>query len=107
MNLEFQIYEAVEGYEDAGFDMENKDIVIVGETVLGNKNEEYYLVHIVDDEGLKLIGGCNIQESAYYIPKKGIKLKTDGICIDSYEFNIPYKYLTMKIIEEIQNLNDK
>lgn len=104
MKLEFQIYKTVEGCKSLGFVTEDTEMIIVGEATLSD--EEYFLIHTVNDVGINLIGGMDIQRSAYYMPKKYIKLKTDGVCIDSYEFDIPSKYLTMKIIEDIERLNN-
>ncbi|MDB2049609.1 hypothetical protein [Clostridium perfringens] len=77
-----------------------REFIPVGKKKVGN--EECYLVHAIDEQGIRLINGLNIQESAFMCPKKEL-VKKD---YERAELDIPKEYLTLGIVEEIQNLNN-
>ena len=52
-------------------------------------------------EGLSLIGGLGLEDTAYLIPKK--HFEWDGSLYT--EMDIPKKYLSVDVIENIQRLN--
>ena len=76
------------------------DIIIVGEEMLGDKL--YLRGSTIGDKGLCLIGGLMLDESGYLIPEEDLKYTS---C--SAEFNIHKKYLNMRIIEDIQRINER
>lgn len=100
MKIEFNIYEVTKMDEHLSRLVNSNEFIVVGE------QEEHYLIHELSEEGLTLVGGINIQDSAYRYPKKYLKLNGNGICRDSVTLNIPINYLTMDIIEDIQKYND-
>lgn len=109
MNLEFKVYEL--NPEAKLYKMLEKmqktiknEFIIVGEEKVGES--ERYKVHQIEKKGLQLIGGLDIQEIAYSVPKADLKIKGDGIGIEAGIFDIPKEYLNMDIIEEIQRLNE-
>jgi hypothetical protein len=106
MILKFKTYQLKEGtkmYKDM-VEKTNQpnDFIIVGEEMLGSL--DCYKAHQIDDRGICFIGGLKIDEFALFIEKKDLKLK-DGLGCEIQEFDIPKKYLTMDIIENIQRLN--
>lgn len=97
MKLEFDLYKV----EDIGKNLEGfiqkGEFIVVGELMVDN--EEHFMCHPIK-EGIKLIDGANIQDFSFRLPKNYFK-KT-GV---SVELDIPKKYLTLDIIEDIQRLN--
>jgi len=78
----------------------NCDIIIVGEEMLGDK---LYLRGLtVGEKGLCLIGGLLLDESGYLIAEEDLEYTS---C--SSEFNIHKKYLNVRIIEDIQRINER
>lgn len=100
MKLEFNIYELTEPYGTF-----EKEFIKVGEVFDKVNNEHIFLMLGVQENGLTLINGINIQENAYEIPSDKVKLKGSGMYTDCYIFDINKEYLAMDIIEEIQRLN--
>jgi len=76
------------------------DIIIVGKEKLGDKL--YLRGSTIGDKGLTLIGGLMLDESGYLIPEEDLQYTS---C--SMEFNIHKKYLNVRIIEDIQRINDR
>lgn len=97
MRLEFDLYKVEDMDECLKSIIKGNEFIIVGELMVDN--EEYFMCHTITD-GIKLIDGVNIQDFSYRLPKNYFK-KT-GV---SVEFDIPKKYLTLDIIEDIQRLN--
>jgi uncharacterized protein YjbK len=110
MNLEFKIYEVKEGNRSykqliEKFNLTN-EFVAVGEELIGGKLD-CYKMHSVDENGIKFIGDLKIDECTMNIPKDDLRLQTDdNFGYNTYEFDIPRKYLTLEAIEEIQRLNE-
>lgn len=104
MNLNFNIYELKETsilYNDKI--KENNEFIIVGEEEL-SEDYDCFKAHQLDDNGLSLIGGLDIDEFSLLIPKKDLKIKKD-VGIISCELDIPKEYLTLDIIDNIRKLN--
>ena len=97
MRLEFDLYKVEDMDEYLKSIIKGNEFIIVGELMADN--EEYFMCHTITD-GIKLIDGVNIQDFSYRLPKNYFK-KT-GV---SVELDIPKKYLTLDIIEDIQRLN--
>jgi hypothetical protein len=108
MLLEFKLYELKEEsrlYKKAVIEAKGpNEFIIVGEEMLG-KDCDCFKVHQMGKEGLKLIGGLDIVESAFLARKEDLILKADNCSYESTEMDIPKEYLTMEIIENIQRLN--
>jgi len=106
MLLEFKLYKASEESKlfkvIAQYNNAN-EFIIVGEEKI--RNIEYFKVHQLTDEGLKLIGGLPLDEVAYRIEKSDLTPLNDGIGVDYTEMDIPKEYLTLDLIETIQRLN--
>jgi len=87
----------------------NNEFVAVGEETIEGK-EYFKVIQLIDGEddstGLKLIGGLKLDIVAYSIEKAELKPKGDGMGIDYLELEIPKEYLTFKLIETIQRLNE-
>jgi len=108
MNIEFNIFKlkkdsktykqwSTKDYMQKELDC---DIIIVGEEMLGDK---LYLRGLtVGEKGLCLIGGLLLDESGYLIPEEDLEYTS---C--SSEFNIHKKYLNVRIIEDIQRINER
>lgn len=79
------------------------EFIVVGKEIIDRK--EYLKVHQLGKKGLCLLGGFKLDECAYSIPKDEIKPYGDGIGIDYVEMKIDKKYLSVDLIETIQNLN--
>lgn len=97
MKLEFDIYNVEDIGEYLRSIIKGNEFIIVGECV--GDNEEYFMCHTITD-GLKLIDGVNIQDFSYRIPKNHFKKTIKSVTLD-----IPKKYLTLNIVEDIQRLN--
>jgi len=78
------------------------EFVVVGEEIIGEL--DCFKAQQLEDNGMKLIGGLKIDKAAYLIEKKDLINKSD-LGWDVSEIDIPKKYLTMTIIENIQRLN--
>jgi len=76
------------------------DIIIVGEEKLGDVL--YLRGSTVGEKGLTLMGGLMLDESGYLIAEEDLEYTS---C--SSEFNIYKKYLNMRIIEDIQRINER
>jgi hypothetical protein len=76
------------------------EIIIVGEEKLGDKL--YLRGSTIGEKGLCLIGGLMLDESGYLIPEEDLEYMS---C--SAEYNIHKKYLNMRIIEDIQRINER
>lgn len=74
------------------------EVVIVGKEILGDK--EYLKVIDVDNNKICLVGGLMLDEAAYLVEEE------DLIPSNIYSiFDIPKKYLTVDIINNVQMLN--
>ena len=108
MNIEFNIFKlkkdsktykqwSTKDYMQKELDC---DIIIVGEEMLGDK---LYLRGLtVGEKGLCLIGGLLLDESGYLIPEEDLEYTS---CLT--EFSIHKKYLNVRIIEDIQRINER
>jgi hypothetical protein len=107
MLLEFKVYQLKEGTRtyDSFVKISNKpnDFIIVGEEKL-SKDYDCYKVQQVYENGICMLGGLMIDEAALLVKKDELELKGD-IGYETQEFDIPKKYLTMDIIENIKRLN--
>ena len=108
MNIEFNIFKlkknsktyqqwSTKDYMQKELDI---DIIIVGEEKLGDKL--YLRGSTIGDKGLTLFGGLMLDESGYLISEDDLEYTS---C--SSEFNIHKKYLNVRIIEDIQRINDR
>lgn len=104
MKLEFKIYELTRPNSTLTNFIENKSFIVVGEEIVGN--EEHYLLHELDKDGIKLTSGLTIQESAYSFPKRYLKAKEEPNCLYVAELNIPGIFLNTEIISDIKRLNN-
>ena len=103
MNLEFNLYELKE-------DSRQYNTLVVKPNAPNNfivigEEKDWFKAHLIDDRGLCLIDGLNVDEFSFLINKEDLKLKTDGFSREILEMDIPKKYLTVDIIENIQKLN--
>lgn len=71
------------------------EFIIIGE------DEEYFKALQLHEEGLSLIGGLGLEDTAYLIPKKHFEWDESLYT----EMDIPKKYLSVDVIENIQRLN--
>jgi len=78
----------------------DRDIVVVGEEKLSDVL--YLRCLTVGDKGLSLIGGLLLDESGYLVQEEELE-KTS----DVGEYNIPKKYLNVRVIEGIQTINKR
>ncbi|MCE5220186.1 MAG: hypothetical protein LLF98_02665 [Clostridium sp.] len=103
MNLEFNIYELKEDSKQYNALIEKSkspnNFIIVGE------EKDWYKAHMIDDRGLCLIDGLTVDEFSLLIDKNDLQIKTNGFSREIMEMDIPKKYLTINIIENIQRLN--
>lgn len=103
MNIEFKIYELKEDSKQYNTLVEKpnapNNFIIVGE------ENNWYKAHLIDERGLCLIDGLTVDEFSLLINKNDLKIKADGFSVEILEIDIPKKYLTMDIIENIQRLN--
>lgn len=108
MNIEFKVYQLKKGtkmYKTMVEDTKQpNEFIIVGEEMLGKL--DCYKVHQLDDKGLSLFGGLKIDECAFLLEKKELELKGNDVSYETTELDIPKKYLSMDIIENIQRLNE-
>lgn len=74
------------------------EFIIIGE------EDEYFEVQQLYENGLIMIGGLKIDESAYCVLKDDLENKVE-LGWEIQEIEIPREYLTMDIIENIQRLN--
>lgn len=109
MKLEFKVYEIKENTRSYKQLIENikfkNEFIIVGEAKLGEQLD-CFKAQAIDEKGITIIGGMKIDEAALFIPKEDMKIIGDGVSYETEEFDIPKKYLTMEIIENIQRLNE-
>lgn len=106
MKLEFNIYKMNE--DCRLFKMVSKfntinEFIIVGEEKVDGK--EYVKVHQLTNNGLRLIRGLPLEETAHLVEKSNLKLAGEDWYKDSVEIDIPSEYLSMELIENIQRLN--
>ena len=101
MKLEFDIYKIKEEYKINAFlqSIGESEFIVVGKELI--EDEEHYLLQELKEDGLRLVKGLNIQMISYRIPKRFLVKKE----FESVELDIPKDYLTMDIVEEIQELN--
>lgn len=97
MRLEFDLYKVEDMDECLKSFIKGNEFIVVGELMVGNR--EYFMCHPIK-EGIKVIDDVNIQDFSFRLPKD--KFEKTG---ESVEFDIPKKYLTLDIIEDIQRLN--
>lgn len=112
MNLEFKTYELKKESRFYKMIVEDSkklnEFIIVGEEIVGNgeKALDCFKAHQLDDIGLTLLGGLNIEETAFLIEKKDLQFKKDDLPgVEIQEIDIPMEYLTKKIIKNIKRLN--
>jgi hypothetical protein len=109
VNLEFKIYELKEDTRNYNrlikeMKLYNEFIVVGEENIKGYA--DCYKAIPSSDAGLKLLP-LKLDEQAMLIPKDELQLKDDDL--PGYEtggFDIPKKYLTLDIVENIQRLNE-
>lgn len=103
MKLEFKIFEINEN-RFKNLNLNVNEFIKVGEVKQGKSN--ICLLHHINDEGIRLINGLDIQTSAYMIERSNVKFKGNEYFSGSVILDIPKKYLTIDIIEEIKLLNE-
>ena len=101
MKLEFDIYKVKEECKLNAFlqSIGESEFIVTGKELI--EDEEHYLLQELNEDGLRLVKGLNIQMTSYRIPKRFLVKKE----FESVELDIPKDYLTMDIVEEIQELN--
>jgi hypothetical protein len=103
MLLEFKVYRIKK--ESSLWKMVEKynhpnEFIVIGE------NENCYLCHQLKEEGLRLIAGLNLEQLAYQVPKDDLTLQNSGPGYLTTDLDIPKKYLTIDMIENIKRLNE-
>lgn len=113
MNFEFKTYELKKEsrFYKMMVESNNKpnEFIVVGEEVVGTgeKAIDCFKVHQLDEKGIVLLGGLNIDESAFLIEKKDLQFKKDDLPgIEIQEIDIPMNYLSKRIIKNINRLNE-
>lgn len=71
------------------------EFIIIGE------DEEYFKALQLHEEGLSLIGGLGLEDTAYLMPKEHFEWDESLYT----EIDIPKKHLSVDVIENIQRLN--
>lgn len=81
------------------------EFIKVGEMNKGDKT--YCKMLQLDENGITLFGGggLKLDEIALGIPQSELELTGDGVGVDYTTLDIPKKFLTMELIEDIQKLN--
>lgn len=102
MKLEFDIYKIKEEFKLNNFlqTVGESEFIVVGKELI--EDEEHYLLQELNEDGLKLIRGLDIQMISYRIPKRFLEKKE----FEKVELDIPKYYLNMDIVEDIQRLNN-
>jgi hypothetical protein len=105
MNLEFSIFKLKEGSKSyqqlIKSDEDKNEFVIVGEDAELNCLK----VQQLGEKGIMVIGGLNIDECSLLVYKEDLTACFDGISSSICEIDIPKKYLTVDIIDNIKRLN--
>lgn len=78
----------------------DREIVIVGEEMLGDKL--YLKGCTIGEDGLCLIGGLMLSDMGYLIPEEDLE-RTQFVS----GYDIPKKYLNIEVIEDIQRVNER
>lgn len=109
VNLEFKTYQLKEGTRNYNQLIEkgklHNEFIVIGEENVKDYGECFKAL-LISDEGIKLLP-LKLNEQAMTILKDELELKKDDLPgIETQELNIPKKYLTVDIIEDIQRLND-
>lgn len=102
MRLEFDLYKLKKEYENANSflkTIKDEEFIVTG--MCDVDEELHYKVQPVNETGIKLINGLDIQCTSYVIPIKFFDKKE----FERVTLDIPKKYLTLDIIEDIQRLN--
>ena len=111
MELEFKTCQLKEGTRVYNAlvgkgNLHNEFIIIGEENIKGYA--DCYKVLPSSDKGLKLISALTLVEQALSVPKSDLELKKDDLPGIEYQtLNMPKKYLTVDIIEDIQRLNSQ
>jgi hypothetical protein len=107
MFLEFKLYELKETSKlyNSLVKKENNpnEFVVVGEELENFKVQQ--IEGAGEDIGITLLDGLSIEEFSLLIPKEDLKFKGDGVGVEITELDIPKKYLSLDIVENIQRLN--
>lgn len=77
----------------------------INEFIIIGEEDEYFKVQQLYENGLIMIGGLKIDESAYHVLKSDLENKVE-LGWEIQEIDVPREYLTMDIIENIQRLNN-
>lgn len=83
-------------------DDDTNEFIIVGE----DPETGFIKVQQFGKRGIVLFGGLNIDECAYLVKKEDIELDCDEISHSIFEVDIPKKYLTLDIVDNIKRLNE-
>lgn len=83
---------------------EPNEFIVIGEKLV-SKDYDCFKALQIQKKGLCIIGGLPIAETAYHIKKEDLKLKSDGIGCEISEFDIPKKYLSLDVVDDILRLN--
>lgn len=105
MRLEFKVYELkkeTKSYKQLVEILKNpNEFIITGE------EENNYKTHPILDNGIILVDGFKLNEMAFIVNKDDLELKSfDGYATEIQEFDIPKKYLTLSVVEDIKRLNE-
>lgn len=110
MKLEFKLYQIKQGTRSYKNLIEKglipNQLIIIGEEKINDEIDTFLVKPMLDNQ-IKIFEGMKINECTMNIKKDELELCKDGGC--SYqiaELDIPKKYLTMSIIEDIQRLNN-
>ena len=95
MKLEFKVYSVIE--ESIYY----KSLIKAHEFIVVGEDDENYRVHQLDETGLSVFGGCELDLTALSIPKSDFKWDRTTYV----ELDIPKICLTIDIIDKIKELN--
>jgi hypothetical protein len=103
MILEFREYRIKENTKS--FEQIIKKLSEENEFIIVGEDSDNYKAYSISKDGLALVDGLTIADLAYTVPKTDIEPFKDGGGTIWCEYDIPKKYLTMEIIEDIKRLN--
>jgi hypothetical protein len=80
---------------------ENSEFVVVGEDII-NDNLTYVFIVPIENGCITFIDGLYLNEAGYSVNEDDIYYTKEG-----FVFDVPSKYITTRIFEKIQEINEK